>query len=166
MHSADTTTLRLVALVSMLLLAGGATGPAVTAKAPPEPVCGVCTAQLDAAAETHGVSLDRGETSMQIQLTPNGTATFVAQVTLRNGSTQLQNESLRTALSGMSPTASSVIGEISEQPSWTTSYGCGTRRAASLTEPSESCSSTRFTPVAPRRWPAVARAAHTRVLTG
>jgi hypothetical protein len=98
MHSADTTALRLVALVSMLLLAGVATGSAVTAKAPPEPVCGVCTAQLDAAAETHGVSLNRGETSMQIQLTPNGTATFVAHVTLRNGSTQLQNESLRTGI--------------------------------------------------------------------
>ena len=98
MHAAATPSRRLVVLVGILLLAGVATGSAVTAKAPPEPVCGVCTDQLDAAAESHGVSLDRGETSMQIRLSPNGTARFVAHVSLTNGGTQLQNESLRTAL--------------------------------------------------------------------
>ena len=109
MYATGTLSRRLVVLVGLLLLAGVATGSAVTAKAPPEPVCGVCTDQLDTAAESHGVSLDRGETSMQIRLSPNGTARFVAHVSLTDGRTQLQNESLRTAI--VRDVSNSLVGD-------------------------------------------------------
>ncbi|MFB6267227.1 MAG: hypothetical protein ABEI31_06185, partial [Halodesulfurarchaeum sp.] len=81
-----------------VVLAGPASITTVTAKAPPEPVCGVCTSSLDEAAREHGVTLERGTSSMTIQLDERGTATFVARVSLREGADRLRNETLRAAI--------------------------------------------------------------------
>ena len=70
----------------------------VSAKAPPEPVCGVCTNSLDEAARDHGVSLERGTSSMNIQVYQNGSAAFVAQVELENGAEALRNDTLRDTI--------------------------------------------------------------------
>ena len=81
-----------------ILVAGPASVTTVTAKAPPEPVCGVCTSSLDEAARDHGVSLERGTSSMHIQLDENGSASFVATVELVAGAEQLQDETVRNAI--------------------------------------------------------------------
>jgi hypothetical protein len=70
----------------------------VIAKAPPEPVCGVCTSQINEAANDHGVALERGGTTMNIQLSQNGTAEFVAHVELAKGAERLRNNTLREAI--------------------------------------------------------------------
>ena len=86
----------LIALTGIVFfIANPATVSIATAKAPPEPVCGVCTSQLNEAANNHGVSLERGESSMKVQLSQNGTAEFVAHVELTKGVDRLRNESLR-----------------------------------------------------------------------
>jgi hypothetical protein len=81
--------------LAVILFISPITVSPVTAKAPPEPVCGVCTGQLNEAANDHGVVVERGESTMNIQLTPNGTAEFVALVELRQGADRLRNDSLR-----------------------------------------------------------------------
>ncbi|MFB6085268.1 MAG: hypothetical protein ABEJ84_00450 [Halodesulfurarchaeum sp.] len=70
----------------------------VTAKAPPEPVCGVCTGQIEEAAAARGVVLERGASTMHIRLWPNGTAEFLARVELTRGSDRLGNVSLRETI--------------------------------------------------------------------
>lgn len=66
-----------------------------TAKAPPEPVCGVCTDALNEAASAHGVDLERANTSMTVKLTANGSARFSAHVGLTKGANALRNDTLR-----------------------------------------------------------------------
>lgn len=86
-----------LAIIVILVTIPTATLPA-TAKAPPEPVCGVCTSELEEAGTTHGVSLERGESTMNIRLSQNGSAEFVAYVELTKGGEQLKNDSLRDAI--------------------------------------------------------------------
>ena len=85
-------------LIIAILVFGPATVSTVTAKAPPEPVCGVCTSALDEAANDHGVDLERGESTMNIRVSQTGSADFVALVELTNGTERLRNESLRDAI--------------------------------------------------------------------
>ena len=81
-----------------ILVTGLASVTTVTGKAPPEPVCGVCTSSLDEAARDHGVSLERGTSSMHVQVYQNGSARFVAQVELEEGAERLRNETLRNTI--------------------------------------------------------------------
>ena len=69
-----------------------------TARAPSQPVCGVCTQALDQAADDRGVDLKRGTSRMDIQVHTNGTATYTAQVSLHRGAERLQNKTLRNAV--------------------------------------------------------------------
>lgn len=89
-------------LIGLALIVILSTSPAtvspVTAKAPPEPVCGVCTSQLNEAANERGVAVERGESTMNIQLSQNGNAEFVALVELPKGAERLRNDSLRDAI--------------------------------------------------------------------
>jgi len=85
-------------LLAGLLGGGMAVSQPVTAKAPPEPVCGVCTDALDEAAREHGVALEREKSRMDIHLQANGSAEFVAQVTLATGADRLTNASLRETI--------------------------------------------------------------------
>lgn len=85
-------------LIIGVLVASPASVVSVTAKAPPEPVCGVCTSALDEAAREHGVTVDRGQSTMNIRLSQNGSAEFVAVVELTKGTDQLKNDSLRNAI--------------------------------------------------------------------
>lgn len=82
----------------VFFIASPATVFTATAKAPPEPVCGVCTSELDEAANNHGVALDRGESTMEVQLSQDGEAEFVAHIELTEGADQLRNETLREAI--------------------------------------------------------------------
>lgn len=84
--------------VVVILLGSSATVTMVAAKAPPEPVCGVCTSALDEAANDHGVALERGESTMDIRLSRDGDAEFVAHVELTEGADQLRNDSLRETI--------------------------------------------------------------------
>ena len=84
--------------VIVILVASPTVVSTVTAKAPPEPVCGVCTNSLDEAADKHGVPLERGESTMTIQLSKNGSAEFIGHVELIQGADRLSNDSLREAI--------------------------------------------------------------------
>lgn len=89
----------LIGLVILGLLVGTpASISSVTAKAPPEPVCGVCTSSLDEAARERGVTVDRGNSTMTVDLYENGTAEFEAHVQLETGAERLQNQTLREAI--------------------------------------------------------------------
>ncbi|MFB6071318.1 MAG: hypothetical protein ABEJ76_09870 [Halanaeroarchaeum sp.] len=89
----------LVATVTLALLGAGSPSVVpVTAKAPPEPVCGVCTDALDEAASEHGVVIDRGESTMTVTVNEDATARFVARVTLTSGAERLRNDTLRAAI--------------------------------------------------------------------
>lgn len=88
-------------LVGLLIIGVLVASPAsvmTTAKAPPEPVCGVCTSALDEAAREHAVPVERGQSTMTIRLSQNGTAEFVAVVELTKGADQLKNDTLRDAI--------------------------------------------------------------------
>jgi len=84
--------------VVVILLGSSMTVSMVAAKAPPEPLCGVCTSALDEAASDHGVELERGESTMDIRLARDGTAEFVAHVELTKGADRLRNDSLRETI--------------------------------------------------------------------
>ncbi|MFB6114182.1 MAG: hypothetical protein ABEJ58_08810 [Halodesulfurarchaeum sp.] len=86
-----------VIIVGLLIASPSYVTPAA-AKAPPEPVCGVCTNALEDAAREHGVTLDRGESTMTVRLSENGSATFVAHVELTTGADRLRNDTLREAI--------------------------------------------------------------------
>lgn len=88
----------LLLLTIVVISATGVASVPVTARAPPEPVCGVCTQALDQAADDHGVTLERGTSTMNVQVHPNGTATFTARVSLTQGADQLRNATLRRAI--------------------------------------------------------------------
>ncbi|MBB6647233.1 hypothetical protein [Halobellus ruber] len=81
-----------------LLIASPALIGSGTAKAPPEPVCGVCTGALDEAARERGVTVERGQSTMTIRVSETGRAEFVAGVELLKGAEQLNNDSLRHAI--------------------------------------------------------------------
>jgi hypothetical protein len=80
------------------LVAGPVAVDPVAAKAPPEPVCGVCTSALDEAAREHGVTVDRGRSTMTVRVSRNGSAEFSAEVELESGADRLENDSLRDAV--------------------------------------------------------------------
>jgi hypothetical protein len=88
-------TLLAVALVGSASLAGV---PTVDARAPPTPLCGVCSEELDESAERHGVDLTRGETTLAVQVHGNGSTTWRATVELVAGADALGNETLREAV--------------------------------------------------------------------
>lgn len=86
------------ALVLAVLLASPASVSSVAGKAPPEPVCGVCTSALDRAASEHGVDIERGRSTMTVQLYENGSAAFTTHVTITTGADRLRNASLREVI--------------------------------------------------------------------
>jgi len=88
----------LVVIAVLGTLATPAAVAPATAKAPPEPVCGVCTETLESAASDHGVDLERGQSSMVVTLSEAGRASLVARVEIRRGATPLRNDSLRRAI--------------------------------------------------------------------
>jgi hypothetical protein len=88
----------LLLLTLVVMSATGVASVPVTARAPPEPVCGVCTQALNQAAEDHEVNLERGTSKMIVQVHSNGTATFTARVSLTQGTDQLRNATLRRAI--------------------------------------------------------------------
>jgi hypothetical protein len=88
-------------LLAVALLGTLATPAAVapaTAKAPPEPVCGVCTSALESAASERGVDLERGQSEMVLRLSESGRASLVARVEIQSGAAPLRNDTLRTAI--------------------------------------------------------------------
>lgn len=98
MFSIDWNRLLIGIAIFGLLVASPASVTTVTAKAPPEPVCGVCTSALDEAAIDHGVTIDRGESTMNVQLYENGSARFSARVELTRGAERLRNDTLRETI--------------------------------------------------------------------
>jgi hypothetical protein len=85
-------------LTIVVISAIGVASMTATARAPPEPVCGVCTQALDQATDDHDVDVERGTSTMIVQVHPNGTATFTARVSLTQGTDQLRNATLRRAI--------------------------------------------------------------------
>jgi len=85
-------------LIIIVISAIGVASVSVTARAPPEPVCGVCTQALNQAADDHDVNLERGTSKMTVQVHPNGTATFTAWVSLIRGADRLRNVTLRRSI--------------------------------------------------------------------
>jgi hypothetical protein len=88
----------LLLLTIVVISATGVASVPVIARAPPEPVCGVCTQALNQAADDHEVNLERGTSKMMVQVHSNGTATFTARVSLTQGADQLRNGTLRRAI--------------------------------------------------------------------
>ncbi|WP_144920192.1 hypothetical protein [Halorubrum salsamenti] len=81
------------ATVLLLLVAGITAVPAVDARAPPTPICGVC--DLDRTAPD-GTPVVAGESSQTVTLHANGSTTWEARVDLAAGGDALAaNESLR-----------------------------------------------------------------------
>lgn len=85
-------------VVIVCVLSVSLVGATATAKAPPEPVCGVCKSALEEAASDRGVDLERGETAMTVQLSENGAASLVARVEIQSGTAALRNDTLRRAI--------------------------------------------------------------------
>ena len=87
-------------LLTIAVLGTLATPVAVpaAAKAPPEPVCGVCTNALESAANERGVDLERGQSSMVVELAESGRASLTANVEIQSGAAALRNDTLRTAI--------------------------------------------------------------------
>lgn len=97
-RSTETRVLLIGLSLALILFVSPMTVSTVTAKAPPEPVCGVCTEQLNEEANDHGVGVERGESTMKVQLSQDGEAEFVAHVELTEGAERLSNDSLREAI--------------------------------------------------------------------
>jgi len=87
----------LLPLAALLLCVTAAVAvPAVDARAPPTPVCGVC--ELDRTA-ADGTPVTAGERSLTVTLYENGSTTWEARVDLAAGSDALAaNQSLRRAV--------------------------------------------------------------------
>lgn len=88
----------LLLVLALLVVGAGVASTTVTARAPPEPVCGVCTQALDRAGQDHDVEITRGTSEMTVRVHPNGTATFTARVSLARGAETLRNATLRRAV--------------------------------------------------------------------
>jgi hypothetical protein len=84
-----------LAVVLALALLTGALVPVADARAPPTPLCGVCSDRLDESAERHDVALTRGETDLVVQVHENGSTTWRATVELTAGAAALDNGTLR-----------------------------------------------------------------------
>lgn len=85
-----------VATAALLLMASVAAVPVADARAPPTPVCGVCT--LDQTTPD-GTDVVAGESSLTVTLHGNGSTTWEARVDLAAGSDALAaNESLRRSV--------------------------------------------------------------------
>ena len=87
----------LAVVLSLVLLTGTLVAgvPVADARAPPTPLCGVCSDRLDESAERHDVALSRGETDLVVQVHENGSTTWRATVELTAGADALDNETLR-----------------------------------------------------------------------
>jgi hypothetical protein len=88
-------------LLAVAILGSLATPAAVApaaAKAPPEPVCGVCTTALESAASERGLDLERGQSSMVVDLAASGQASLTARIEITSGASTLRNATLRTAI--------------------------------------------------------------------
>jgi hypothetical protein len=83
--------------LALALLASATAGPAA-ARAPPTPVCGVCTGALVAAADERGVAVDTAESALAIDVRADGTTRWTARVRLSTGADALRNDSLRRAV--------------------------------------------------------------------
>ncbi|MFW5911427.1 MAG: hypothetical protein ACOCQV_01690 [Halolamina sp.] len=82
-------------LVALIGLSAVAAIPVADARAPPTPVCGVCS--VDTTVD--GTAVASGESALTIKLHENGSTTWVAAVTLtEGGDTVAENESLRRAV--------------------------------------------------------------------
>ena len=88
-------TRRVVPLLVLVAVLGVAAAPSATARAPPTPVCGVCSDALDTAADDRSVRVERGETTLTVTVHENGSTTWNATVELRRGGAALRNDSLR-----------------------------------------------------------------------
>ena len=85
-----------VAVSLLLLVAGITAAPAVDARAPPTPVCGVC--DLDRTT-SQGTPIVAGESSLTVTVHGDGSTTWAARVDLDAGADALSaNESLRRAV--------------------------------------------------------------------
>ena len=85
-------------LVLAVVLLGVTSVSSVAARAPPTPVCGVCSDALETAADDRNVAVERGETALTVTVHENGTTTWNATVELHRGSDTLENDSLRRAV--------------------------------------------------------------------
>lgn len=84
----------LVALSLLIVLAAVAAVPVADARAPPTPVCDVCS--FDTTVD--GTTVAAGESDLVISIHKNGSTTWIATVELTAGSEELaRNESLRRA---------------------------------------------------------------------
>lgn len=88
-------TRRIVPLLVLAAVLGVAAAPSATARAPPAPVCGVCSDALETAADDRNVGVERGETALTVTVHENGSTTWHATVELRRGSAALESDDLR-----------------------------------------------------------------------
>ncbi|MBP1985670.1 hypothetical protein [Halolamina salifodinae] len=87
--------LPLIAVVLLLALAAVAAVPVADARAPPTPVCGVCS--VDTTVD--GAAVAAGESELTVSIHENGTTAWEARVELTAGSDVLaENGSLRRAV--------------------------------------------------------------------
>ncbi|MFB6077378.1 MAG: hypothetical protein ABEJ80_00190 [Halarchaeum sp.] len=85
--------------VLLALLVVAALAAPAAARAPPRPACGVCTDALDEAAATHGVTVERAHSTLDVEAAANGTSTWTARVRLERGADALRaNDTLRAAV--------------------------------------------------------------------
>lgn len=83
------------AVVALLVLAAVGAVPTADARAPPTPVCGVCS--VDTTVD--GTHVAAGESELTVQIHENGSTTWVATVELADGANALAaNDSLRRAV--------------------------------------------------------------------
>ena len=87
-------------MLALLVAGADVASTTATARAPTEPVCGVCTQALDRAGEDHNAGITRGTSEMAVRVHPNGTATFTARVSRARGAETLRNATLRRAVVG------------------------------------------------------------------
>lgn len=87
-----------VALALLLAIAIALGSAPIDAREPPQPVCAVCTDELDEAASDHGVTLVRGDSEMTVRPLPNGSSQVEARVTLERGAPSLTDEQVRQAI--------------------------------------------------------------------
>ena len=86
---------RIVSALALLVLVSATGASTVAARAPPTPVCGVCSDALETAANERNATVERGETALTVAVHENGSATWRATVELRRGSDAFENDSLR-----------------------------------------------------------------------
>ncbi|QIB73225.1 hypothetical protein GL213_13080 [Halogeometricum borinquense] len=79
----------------VIVLSFAVTVPAA-ARAPPRAACGVCTDALDTAAAENGITLEREQSAMTVDVAENGSTRWTARVALAAGADRLTNDTLRS----------------------------------------------------------------------